>query len=53
MTEMSREEYIKELILYLAGKAICMCPATKNYWETHYREIEFALVRSSGMDASE
>ena len=48
MTEMSREEYIKELILYLAGKTICMCPATKNYWETHYREIEFALERSAG-----
>lgn len=42
---MSREEHIKELILYLAGKTICMCPATKNYWETHYREIEFALER--------
>ena len=45
---MNREEHIKELILYLSGKKIGMCPATKSYWETHYREIEFALERSAG-----
>ena len=48
VTKMSREEHIKNLILYLSGKTICMCPATKNYWETHYREIEFALKGSAG-----
>ena len=40
---MSREEHIKELILYLSGKKIGMCPATKSYWEKHYHEIERIL----------
>ena len=40
---MSREEHIKELILYLSGKKIGMCPATQRYWEKHYHEIERIL----------
>ena len=49
---MSREEHIKELILYLSGKKIGMCPATKSYWETHYHEIERIFIANNRTDCA-
>ena len=49
---MSREEHIKELILYLSGKKIGMCPATKSYWEKHYHEIERIFIANNRTDCA-
>lgn len=40
---MTREQHIKELIGYLRGYEITMCPASKQYWRKHYQEVEDAL----------
>jgi hypothetical protein len=36
---MTREEHIYQLIQYLQGRLISMCPASSLYWKEHYEEI--------------
>ena len=40
---MNRDEHIRELVEFLRGYSICMCPASKQYWSKHVKEIEEAL----------
>lgn len=40
---MTREDHIKELLDALRGYTICMCPASKEYWRQHWKEIRDAL----------
>lgn len=40
---MNRDEHIQELICYLSGMSICMCPESRLYWAAHAKEVEDAL----------
>lgn len=43
---MSKEDHIKELINYLKGNTIVMCPTSRRYWQEHADEVGEALVEA-------